>query len=103
MHLTPETIQPVHSDRFPLDGRGPELLRVVYYNERGCKLQGIEYQKLNVPFDAAHLKHVRVTRAQAVMVTPHEVINFGDWAMGFVQHHGSAAFDLGRSNWLRSF
>ena len=78
----------VATDKFPFDGRGPELERAIW-DSRGTQLLAIDYRDA----DGARW-HVRFQSPQVVMFTSEEVI--GDPRSG-------GAFDLGRSPWLQSF
>ena len=96
------SIEPVATESFYAEGRGPSLRRVIWGAD-GQRIRALEFHRIDEPHDAAHLRHVRIVSPQVVMVTPEEVINYSSWAAGFGQHHRAAALDLGRSDWLRSF
>ena len=78
----------VAADKFPFDGRGPELERAVW-DSRGTLLLAIDYRDAG-----GALRHVRFQSPQVAMFTPEEVV-------GYPGQDG--AFDLGRSPWLQSF
>ena len=77
---------------FPFDGRGPELQRAIW-DSRGSTLLAVEYTDADDT-----LRHVRFHAPQVVMFTPEEVIS-----TTALQPGSTAAVDLGRSEWLRSF
>ena len=83
-------IERIADDKFPFDGRGPELHRAIWTN-RGTTLAAIEY----IDVDGT-LRHVRFHGSQVAMFTPEEVM-----ALASLSHKG--ALDLGRSEWLQSF
>jgi hypothetical protein len=92
--------QPIHVKEFYSDGRGPELGRLCW-KYRNNVLEAAEY----MPPDAASaedLRHVRFLRLQVVMITPEEVINYAKLTY-IAQHRPAAMFDLGKSDWLKTF
>ena len=93
--------QPIAADDFYLDGRGPELQRVIW-GARGERLRAIEYYNPDDSYDAEHLRHVSFRGLQVVSVTPEEVIDYTSYAAAFSHHRPAAAIDHGQSSWLRS-
>ena len=75
-------------NQFRSDGRGPELVALVW-GMHGSQLIGAEYRNPDSPT----LMHVRFLNAQAVMITPDEVIGMDD-STGLV--------DLGHTAWQAS-
>ena len=92
---------PISADRFYHDGRGPSLHRV-HWSREGHYLLAIDYSNHDDGFDQ---KHVKFVRPQVVMITPEEVINYGDGDLTglLVRYRPAAMFDRGRSPWLESF
>src|ERR1017187_7994033 len=92
--------QPIHIEFFYSDGRGPELARLCW-GYRNNVLEAAEF----MPPDAASnedLRHVRFLHPQVVMITPEEVIDYTK--LNYIaQHRPAAIFDLGKSDWLKSF
>lgn len=93
--------EPIHTDLFYHDGRGPELQRT-FWSTRGAQLQAIEYFNPDDVYDEASIKHVRFDGLQVVMITPEEVIDYGNLASHLEQSR-AAMFDLDKSVWLQSF
>jgi hypothetical protein len=94
--------KPVQSEMFHREGRGPELQRA-HWNDNGTLLLAIDYYNPDDVHDEASLKHVLVRGAQVVMVTPEEVIDYRRGGSAISGHSPAAMFDLGKSEWLRSF
>lgn len=93
--------EPINSDLFYHDGRGPELQRT-HWSTLGAQLQAIEYFNPDDVYDEASIKHVRFAGLQVVMITPEEVIDYGNLASDLEQSR-AAMLDLGKSVWLQSF
>lgn len=93
---------PIHADAFWHDGRGPELVRL-HWDLTGRVLIGADYYNPDDPHDLPSLRRVRFVRAQVVMVTPEEVVNYIALGPPLAAHRPAAMFDLGRSTWLESF
>lgn len=93
---------PIHRDEFFHDGRGPEL-QSVHWDYNGRLLRAIDYFNPTDPHESSALKHVLIVKPQIVMITPEEVINYGKDGQGMSVHKPAAMFDLGRTDWLRSF
>lgn len=93
--------EPIHTDLFYHDGRGPELQHT-HWSTRGAQLQAIEYFNPDDVYDEASIKHVPFDGLQVVMITPEEVIDYGKLSSHLEQSR-AAMFDLGKSEWLRSF
>jgi hypothetical protein len=93
-------MKPIHKEDFHHDGRGPELIQVIW-STKGDLLKAIEYYNPEDPHDESHIRHVKFVRPQVVMSTPEEVINYSSFHPGSYDH--AAAFDRGNSDWLRSF
>ena len=94
-------IHPIHVEFFYADGRGPELARL-FWKHRNNVLEGAEF----MPPDAASsddLHFVRFLRPQVVMITPEEVINYASMSSYLIKYRPAAMFDLGKSDWLKSF
>jgi len=94
--------EPILTDLFYADGRGPELQRLCW-GIRGVQLQAIEYFNPDDVYDDASLKHVRFDGCQVVMITPEEVIEYRELGPRLARMRPAAMFDLGKSDWLRSF
>jgi len=77
---------------FGFDGRGPELLKLHW---RQATLLAADYKNP----DSVTVRHVVFHGSQAVQLTPEEVIGLPRP----VTRNGSAAVNLGRSEWLESF
>ena len=94
-------MNPIHSESFYSDGRGPELA-ALRWGFRGRVLEAAEFMlpDASTPED---LRHVRFLRPQVVMITPEEVIDYRALSPNLVKHRPAAMFDLGKSDWLRSF
>jgi len=75
------------TEKFLSSGRGPELVNLVWGLGQ-CQLVGANYRN---PSESA-VRHVRFVKAQAVMITPDEVVGLEDPA-GLV--------DLGVTDWLK--
>jgi hypothetical protein len=93
---------PVQREMFHHDGRGPELLRA-HWNDNGTLLLAIDYYNPEDAHEEAFLKHVLVVGPQVVMVTPEEVIDYRRGGAAISGYSPAAMFDLGKSEWLRSF
>ena len=93
-------MKPIHKEDFHHDGRGPELMQVIW-STKGDYLKAIEYFNPEDPYDDTHIRHVMIIRPQVVMSTPEEVINYADFQPGSFDR--AAAFDCGRSEWFKSF
>lgn len=94
--------EPIHIDLFYTNGRGPELQRS-YWGTRGQQLQAIGYFNPDDVHDEASLKHVRFDGLQVVMITPEEVIDYRKLEPHLTHIQSAAMFDLGKSEWLKSF
>ena len=94
-------IHPVHIESFYSDGRGPELV-ALHWSLRGIVLEAAEF-KLPDAESSEDLRHVRFLRPQVVMITPDEVIDYRAPSAHLCDHGPAAMFDLGKSEWLRSF
>src|SRR6266511_444229 len=92
---------PSHTEIF-YAGRGPELQRVCW-GRRGAQLQAIEYFNADDIYDDASLKHVRFEGCQVVQITPEEVVQYEDLGPRLARSRSAAMFDLGKSDWLKSF
>lgn len=94
---------PIHVAEFFHDGRGPELQRI-HWDPTGACLRGLDYFNPDDVHEPASLRRVVITKPQVVMITPEEVIDYtkvgGD---ALVRHRPAAMFDLGHSDWFRSF
>jgi hypothetical protein len=92
--------KPIYVEFFYSDGRGPELARFCW-SHRNNLLEAAEF----MPSDAESsedLRRVRFLRPQVVMVTPEEIINYAK--LNYIaQYRPAAMFDLGKSDWLKSF
>jgi len=95
-------VEPIHQSMFYRDGRGPELQRV-YWGLRGVRLDAIEYYNPDDVYDEVSLKHVRFEGFQVAMITPEEVIEYSELGPRLASTGPAAMFDLGKSEWLRSF
>ena len=86
---------------FYSDGRGPELT-TIRWGFSGRTLEAAEFMlpDAETPED---LRHVRFLRPQVVMITPEEVIDYQVMSPYLMKHRPAAMFDLGKSDWLRSF
>jgi hypothetical protein len=73
----------------------------VIWSHKGIRLQALEYYNPEDTYDDAHIRHVRIIKSQVIMCTPEEVINYATFKPG--PHGGAAAFDCGKSEWLKSF
>lgn len=94
-------IQPIHIEFFYGPGRGPSLKRLCW-SERGGKLLAAEF----TPPDYAlreDLHHVQFFGTQVAMITPEEVINYGKMNSYLTEHRPAMMFNLGKSEWLKSF
>jgi hypothetical protein len=91
---------PIHTTAFYHDGRGPTLQKV-HWDAGGTILRAIDY--VNPNDEGVALKHVAFLKPQVAMVTPEEVIDYGRVGSDLSRHKPAAMFDLGRSDWLRSF
>jgi hypothetical protein len=92
--------KPIYVELFYAEGRGPQLIKV-HWKFRNEILDAIEFM---LPDAASEedLKYVRFLRPQVVMRTPEEVINYSK--LDHISQFGSASmFDLGKSDWLKSF
>ena len=92
---------PIHIESFYSDGRGPELV-ALRWGFSGRVLEAAEFM-LPDAATSEDLRHVRFVRPQVVMRTPEEVIDYRRISPYFVKHRPAAMFDLGKSDWLRSF
>jgi len=91
----------VQRESFYSDGRGPELV-ALHWGHNGCVLEAADFL---LP-DAANrddLGHVQFLRPQVVMVTPEEVIDYTRARPYLATNRPAAMFDLGKSDWLKSF
>jgi len=50
-------MRPINKDQFHHDGRGPELMRVIW-SPKGDHLSGFEYFNPEDPYDEAHIRHI---------------------------------------------
>jgi hypothetical protein len=94
-------VKPIHVEFFYSDGRGPELARFCW-GYRNNLLEAAEF----MPPDAASnddLQFVRFLRPQVMMITPEEVINYASMSSYLIKYRPAAMFDLGKSDWLKSF
>jgi hypothetical protein len=93
-------VQPIHLELFYSEGRGPQLINLCW-KFRGCVLEAVEFM---LPGAASEedLRYVRFLRPQVVMRTPEEVIDYRKLEH-FTKHRPAAMFDLGKSDWLKSF
>jgi hypothetical protein len=92
--------QPIHVELFYSEGRGPQLINL-YWKSRGCVLEAVEFMLPDAATEE-DLRYVRFLRPQVVMRTPEEVINFAKLDY-FGKHPPAAMFNLGKSDWLKSF
>jgi hypothetical protein len=96
-------LTPIHVAKFFHDGRGPELQRV-HWDLTGVCIQRLDYFNPDDVHEPASLRCVVVTRPHVLMITPEEVIDYakvgGD---ALVNHRPAAMFDLGTSDWLKTF
>jgi len=95
-------VTPLHVDRFVRDGRGPEL-QFIHWSPNGSAILAIDYFNPDDVYKPPSLKHVVFTRAQVVMITPEEVIDYSAQDPEMSNHRTAGIFDLGRTPWLRSF
>jgi len=95
-------VEPINQEMFYADGRGPELQQL-HWGLRGVRLEAIEYYNPDDVYDEASLKHLRFEGFQVVMITPEEVIEYRELGPRLASSRPAAMFDLGRSEWLRSF
>lgn len=94
--------KPLHQDLFQHDGRGPELVRV-YWARRGTLIEAIDYYNHADNYTQENLKHVRFIGPHVVMITPEEVIGTEQLTDIITTSRPAAMFDLGPTEWLRSF
>jgi hypothetical protein len=92
--------QPIHLEFFYSDGRGPELARLCW-GGRNNVLEAAEFMLPDAE-SSEDLRHVRFMRPQVVMITPEEVISYTNLDY-IAQHRPAAMFNLGKSDWLKSF
>ena len=96
-------MKPIWIEDFFYDGRGPELRRI-HWDLDGRAIRALDYVNPTGPHEAASPRRVVVLRPQVVMITPEEVIGYehvgGD---ALVRHRPAAMFDLGVSDWMKSF
>ena len=93
--------RPIHIELFYGEDRGPSLARLCW-SSSGRTLKAAEF----TPPDYAlreDLRHVRFVKAQVVLVTPEEVINYSLMNPYLARHSPAKMFDLGKSDWLKSF
>ncbi|MBC7365294.1 MAG: hypothetical protein H7343_00560 [Undibacterium sp.] len=95
------TIQPIHTDLFYSNGRGPELV-AFHWKLNGGVLEGAEFM-LPDATKKEDLRHVRFLRPQVTMITPEEVIDYRSMCSELITYRPAAMFDLGRSDWLSKF
>lgn len=96
-------MKPICVENFFHDGRGPELQRI-HWGPNGVGIRAIDYFTPDDVHETASLRRVLIRKAQVVMVTPEEVIDYGKvGGDALVQHRPAAMFDLGTSDWLKSF
>lgn len=93
---------PIHADAFWHDGRGPELVRL-HWDRTGRVLICADYYNPDDAHGVPSLRRLQFVRAQVVMITPEEVINYLELGPLPATHRPAAMFDLGRSPWLESF
>ena len=93
-------MKPIQKEQFHHDGRGPKLVRIIW-SSNGSHLEAFEYYNPEDPYDDDHIRHVKVIHSQVVMSTPEEVINYSTFQPG--GYDKAAAFDCGKSDWLKSF
>ncbi len=90
--------EPIHSDAFYHDGRGPELQRVIWKYRKQI-LVGFEYYNPDDPYDAEHLRHLVLEKVEAYAMAGEEV--HGDiLATGKTK---AAIFRICDSSWKKSF
>lgn len=94
---------PIHVEAFWHDGRGPELVKLHWDATTGTGLLAADYYNPDDAHDVPSLRRLRFVRAQVVMHTPEEVINYAVLGPLFATQGPAAMFDLGRSPWLESF
>ena len=88
---------------FSHDGRGPSL-QEVHFKPRTAQIVAIDYVNWNVDDDSpGALKHVYFVAPQVVQITPEEVIGGDQIPPGIIMNSGGAMFDMGCTDWLRSF
>ena len=95
-------MQPIHTDEFFHDGRGPEI-HYIHWAQNGALLQAIDYFNPHAVHESSALKHVLIVKPQIVMITPEEAINYSRDGQGMISYKPAAMFDLGRTDWFQSF
>ncbi|MFZ4736608.1 MAG: hypothetical protein ACOYM9_11720 [Bradymonadia bacterium] len=96
-------MKPIYVEEFFHDGRGPELQRI-HWGPNGVGIRELAYFNPDDAHGPANLKRVIVTKPQVVMITPEEVVDYGKvGGDALVRHRPAAMFDLGASDWLKSF
>ena len=91
-------ITPILEEKFYHDGRGPELITVVWAH-KGTVLKGFEYYNPDDEYSEENIKHVDLEKVEAYSMASEEV-------------HGSilassetkaAIFKIDESEWLKQF
>jgi hypothetical protein len=95
-------VKPIWVEKFFHDGRGPEL-QGVHWLHNGVVLRALDYFNPGDVHEPGSLRQVIIHRPQVVMITPEEVINYGSATEALAKHTPAAMFDLGASDWLKSF
>jgi len=90
--------EPIHTDLFYHEGRGPELQRTIW-TRKGIVLSGFEYFNPDDEYTEANLKHLKLESVEAYAMSSEEVhgniLATGD--------SKAAIFKVLDSPWLASF
>lgn len=92
--------QPILRESFYHEGRGPELQKIHYVENK--VLKAIDYFNPDDEFTSENLKHLYFIKAQVFMFTPHEVYNYG-LGIKWSDYNFAAILCLGKSRWLETF
>lgn len=95
-------MQPIFTEQFYHDGRGPGLLKV-HYKFEGRVIVAADYYLSDKSCTPENLRHLKFLSPQVFMFTPEEVENYDSEFNPWEGEYKFALVNFGKSTWMENF